>query len=138
MLDVPTPRSFQGASLWRNLQQGRPWEDTAIAECVFGCTNPFREQDRLGARLLSARNGRHKLILRIEPGALEELYDLEADPKEERPMAPATQNKLRGQLLHVARTHMHKTSDERGTVRLKALLRDIRIELQSTSRAGVS
>ena len=150
ILDVPAPESFQGTSLWRRLQQGDlprgdlqlddlqldvPWEDPAITECVYGCTNPLRSQDRLGARLLSARTARHKLVMRIEPGAVEELYDLEGDPHEERPLAPGVQMEVRRRLLYTIRSHMQKISDQRNaTMRLKARLRDLRIELQTSSR----
>ncbi|MGA9472831.1 MAG: sulfatase [Terriglobales bacterium] len=140
ILNVPAPGSFQGTSLWRRLQQGDlqldvPWDDPAITECVYGCTNPLRSQDRLGARLLSARSGRHKLTMRIEPGAVEQLYDLEADPHEERPLAPGAQMEVRRRLLHAVRSHMHKISGQRNaTMRLKARLRDLRIELQTSSR----
>jgi arylsulfatase A-like enzyme len=145
ILDVPAPASFQGTSLWRRLQQGDlqrgdlqlddPWEDPAITECVYGCTNPLRQQDRLGARLLSARSGRHKLAMRIEPGAVEQLYDLETDPHEMRPLAPGAQMDVRRRLLYAIRSHMQKISDQRNaTMRLKARLRDLRIELQTSSR----
>ena len=135
MLDVPAPESFRGISRWRNLQQGTSWEDSAVTECVYGCTNPFRTPDRLGPRLLSARNGRHKLIMRIEPGSVEELYDLEADPKEERPLPQGMQKEVRTQLLRAARARMQKIPDERRTtLRIKARLRDLRVELQSSSR----
>lgn len=132
MLDVPVPESFQGTSLWNELEQGTSWKYPAITECVYGCTNPFRAQDRLGARLLSVRSARYKLIMRIDPGSVEELYDLEADPKEERPLPPSVQKEVRGQLLRAAREHMQKISEGRHeTTRLRARLRDLRIELQS-------
>jgi arylsulfatase A-like enzyme len=134
MLDVPVPESFRGISLWRNLQQGRPWQDFAVTECVYGCTNPFHAKDRLGARLLSVRDARYKLIVRIEPGSNEELYDLEADPKEERPLPSGIQNGIRSQLLQAARAHIQKMANEpHGTMRVKARLRDLRIELRSSA-----
>ena len=135
MLDVPAPDSFRGVSLWNNLQRGTSWEDPAITECVYGCTNPFRAQDRLGARLLSVRSARHKLIVRIEPGSVEELYDLATDPGEERPLPAGAQKEVRAQLLLAARVHMQKMTDGRNaTMRLKARLRDLRIEFQTQSR----
>jgi arylsulfatase A-like enzyme len=135
MLDVPAPANFQGRSLWRNLQQGTGWEDPAITECIYACANPFRAESRLGERLLSVRTARHKLIVRIETGSVEELFDLEADPKEDRPLLPEAQKEVRAQLLQVARTHMRKISDERrATVRLKARLGDLRMQLQSGLR----
>lgn len=135
ILDVPAPESFRGTSLWRNLQQGMPWDDPAITECVYGCSNPFQSQGRMGARLLSVRDARHKLVMRIETGAIEEIYDLEADPREEKPLPPGAQKEVRKQLLQAARGHIQKTSGARdSTARLKARLRDLRIELQSNSR----
>jgi arylsulfatase A-like enzyme len=132
MLGVPVPQSFQGISQWPSIREGTSGEDPAIAECVYGCNNPFRAQDRLGARLLSVRNARYKLIMRIESGAVEELYDLEADPAEEQPLPPGMQNEVRGRLLRAARAHLKKITDGRHTTScLKARLRDVRIELQS-------
>ena len=140
ILDLPAPESFRGTNLWRNLQQGVPWDDPAITESVYGCTNPFRAQDRMGARLLSVRNARHKLVMRVEPGATEEIYDLEADPRvaesgEERPLAAGAGKEIRKQLLQDAYEHIRKSSGGRDTTaRLKARLRDLRGELQSNSR----
>jgi arylsulfatase A-like enzyme len=135
ILDVPAPASFQGMSLWHGLQQGTSWEAPVLSECIYGCTNPLRRQDRMGARLLGVRSQRHKLVMRMEPASVEELYDLEADPKERQPLAAGAQRKIRGQLLQAARAHMQKiSSGPRATLRLKARLRDLRIELQSKSR----
>jgi len=135
ILDVPAPERFRGTSLWRNLQQGVPWDDPAITESVYGCTNPFRAQDRMGARLLSVRNARHKLVMRVEPGATEKVYDLEADPKEENPLPAGAGKEIRKQLLQAAQEHIRKVSSGRDTTaRLKARLRDLRVELHSNSR----
>ena len=135
ILDMPAPKSFRGTGLWRNLQQGVPWEDPAITESVYGCTNPFRAPDRKGARLMSVRDARHKLVMRVEPGSTEEIYDLEADPQEQKPLPAAAGKEIRGQLLEAARGHIQKTSCGRDTIaRLKARLRDLRSELQSNSR----
>ncbi len=134
ILDIPAPASFQGASLWRDLQQGTAWEGPVISECIYGCTNPLRKQSRMAARLLGVRSARHKLVVRMEPGSVEELYDLEADPKEQQPLPAGAQKEIRGQLLHAARAHMQKTMTRpRATLRLKARLRDLRTELQSNS-----
>jgi len=132
-LDVPSPESFQGRSLWRHLQHETAWDDPALTECVYGCTNPLRAQDRMGARLLSVRNASHKLVIRMEPGVVEELYDLEADPREERPLAPGTEKEARRALLRSAQEHLQETSGSvDATVRLKARLRDLRMELGLT------
>lgn len=137
---MPAPDSFHGASLWRNLQHGIPWDDPAITECVYGCTNPFHAQDRMGARLLSVRNARHKLVMRIETGAVEEIYDLQTDPGEERPLQLAAQKsgaqkEVRAHLLQAAQRHVQQTVGARDiTARLQARLRDLRVELESNSR----
>ncbi len=135
ILDIPAPKSFRGTALWHNLQQGLAWEGPAITESVHGCTNPFRPRDRMGSRLLSARDARHKLVMRVEPGSTEEIYDLEADPQEQRPLPADAGKEIRKQLLEAARGHIQKTSCDRDTTaRLKARLRDLRGELQSNSR----
>ncbi|MFZ3340190.1 MAG: sulfatase-like hydrolase/transferase [Terriglobales bacterium] len=135
MLDVRAPEDFRGISLGRNLQQGTSWADFAISECVYGCNNPFRGRDRLAARLLSVRSARHKLVMRIEAGSVEEIYDLEADPKEERPLLSGAQKEVRAQLLQAARNHIRKTSHARpATMRLRSRLRDLGMNLQSNAR----
>ncbi len=135
ILAMPAPKSFRGTALWRNFQQEMPWEDLPITESVYGCTNPFRAPDRKGARLMSVRDARHKLVMRFEPGSTEEIYDLEADPKEAKPLPASPGKEIRKQLLEAARVHIQKTSCSRDTTaRLKARLRDLRSELQSISR----
>jgi arylsulfatase A-like enzyme len=138
ILEVAAPATFDGMSLWRDLQQGTAWDVPAITECIYGCTNPLRREDRNGARLLSVRDDRHKLSIRLESGSDEALYDLEADPEEMKPLPPGKQKEIRGKLLHAARAHMRKTSDgRRASLRMKARVRDLGIELQSKSRERV-
>lgn len=135
ILDVPAVATFRGTSLWRHLQQGTPWDDPAIAECVYGCTNPFRAQNRIGARLLSVRTARHKLVMRVETGGIEEMYDLEGDPGEEKPLSAGSHKEVRKYLLQAAYEHIQRTSSGRDvTACLKARLRDLRVELESSSR----
>ncbi len=132
ILDVAPPASFQGTSLWRELRQGTAWELPAVSECVYGCTNPLRRKDRMGSRLVSVRSGRHKLIMRLDKGATEELYDLEADPTEQWQLPAGAQKQIRAELLQAARAQL-RASFETGNnpLRLKARLRDLRLELQS-------
>ena len=145
ILDVPSPASFQGVSISQSLlqDQSRPDEafqdqstkNCAVTECIYGCTNPLRNRDRMGPRLLSVRKGGHKLVMRMEAGAIEELYDLEADPEEQRPLAPGARKEIRVQLLRAARLHMERASNgAREEFRLKARLRSLRGDLQSKSR----
>jgi len=136
IVGVPTPQSFRGTSLWRQLQAGTAWNEPAITESVYGCTNLFRVQDRLGSRLLSVRDGRHKMVMRFESGTIEEVYDLETDPEEHKPLSTGATKGIRKGLLRAAHEYLEKTSRDREVgVRLEATLRDLRSELQSTSRS---
>jgi arylsulfatase A-like enzyme len=132
---VQAPSAFQGRSLWTNLQRGIAWDDPAIAgpaiiECAYGCTNPFRAESRSASRLLGVRDARFKLVMRIEPGGTEEVYDLEADPAEMCPGVNGLGFETRKRLLEAAREHMEKTVSARDPVmRLRARLRDLRCEI---------
>ncbi len=128
---VPVPATFKGRSLWTNFQRGIAWADAAIVECAYGCTNPFRAETRSVSRLLGVRETRFKLVMRIESGAVEEVYDLEEDPSETRPNTGSTPE-VRKRLLQAAREHLERTSSGRDPVmRLQALLRDLRLEWKS-------
>jgi arylsulfatase A-like enzyme len=129
IMGVQAPSAFQGRSLWRNLQRGIAWDYPAIIECVYGCTNPFRAESRSASRLLAVRDDRFKLVLRIEAGATEEVYDLEADPGEVHPRVEELGFETRRRLLQAAREHIEKTVSHRDPVmRLRARLRDLRSE----------
>jgi arylsulfatase A-like enzyme len=132
MMGAQAPSAFQGRSLWANLQRGIPWADPAIIECVYGCTNPFRPESRNASRLLGIRDARFKLVIRIEPGATEEVYDLEANPAETHPSTDGPALETRKPLLRAACEHLQKTVAVRDPVlRLQARLRDLRLELES-------
>jgi arylsulfatase A-like enzyme len=135
ILGVQAPSAFQGRSLWTNLQRGTAWADPAIAgpaiiECAYGCADPFRAENRSAPRLLGVRDARFKLVMRIEPGAAEEVYDLEADPAETHPSVDGLGFETRKRLLQAAREHMERTVSGRdGGLRLRARLRDLRYEI---------
>jgi arylsulfatase A-like enzyme len=134
ILGAPAPRDFRGDSLWRNLQQEIPWDTPAIAECVPECTNPFRTSTRFAPRLLSVRDTRHKLVIHFAPEIPEQLFDLQDDPKEEKPSPASAIKDVRVRLLKVAQAHLHQTSSQRTpATRLKARLHDLRVELGSKS-----
>jgi arylsulfatase A-like enzyme len=136
LLDVaqlPTPRSFQGRSYWEQLQQGKSYDSVAISECLAGCTNPFRSENRMGPRVLSIRESRYKLVLHFDRAA-EDLYDLEADPGEQAPLAPSVQKPVRRRLLEAAREHLRRSSEQRDcTTRLGARLREVQLEWARSS-----
>jgi arylsulfatase A-like enzyme len=132
IMGVQVSSAFQGRSLWTNLQRGIGWADSAIIECAYGCTNPFRAESRSASRLLGVRDARFKLVMRIEPGAIEEVYDLEADPSETCPSTDGPALETRKRLLQAAREHMERTVSARDPVMwLQARLRDLRLEWKS-------
>jgi len=138
ILDVPPPSGFRGKSLWTRLQRvampdGRDSDaaDLAIAECVYGCTNPLNEQTRLSPRLLCVREARYKLVIRLEAGAAEEIYDIISDPKEKSPLQGRETAEIRRRLLLVAMEYIKTTSAGDRSARLKFLLRDLRLKLHS-------
>jgi len=125
---VPAPESFQGKSMWREISEGAAWNDPAIAECVAGCTNPFRAENRRRSRVLMVRDQRYKLILHFDPRA-EALYDLETDPKEQSPLQASDAKNIRRRLLEIARDHLRSSVTQRDTsARLRSRLRDLQVE----------
>jgi arylsulfatase A-like enzyme len=131
------PPEFQGSSFWWRMQQEASWEDAAIAECVTGCTNPFRRENRLGPRMLAVRENRYKLTLSFDPRA-EHLYDLEADPREQAPLPGDVEKAVRRRLLDRAREHLARavTTRDQGT-RLQTILRELRLELTRPSQENL-
>ena len=122
------PSAFQGRSFKSDIESGTIWDEAAIAECVSGCTNPFRRDDRLGPRVLAVREKRFKVVLHFNPRA-EQLYDLEADPRELSPLPAGAEPAARARLLAQARAHLARSSAERdASERLQAILRDLRLE----------
>jgi len=125
---LPAPAGFQGRSYWSQLRDGEAFDSAAISECAVGCTNPFRAENRLGPRVLAVREERFKLVLYFDPPA-EQLYDLEADPGEQAPLAPTAQKVVRRRLLEIAREHLQRSIARRDEhARLRARLREYRIE----------
>jgi arylsulfatase A-like enzyme len=130
IMGLQAPSAFQGRSLWPNLQRGIAWDDAAIMECAYGCTNPFRAESRSAARLLGVREERFKLVMRIEPGAVEEIYNLEADPGEAHPLGHRHAIQARKRLLRAACEHIAKTvSGKDPELRLQVRLRALRSEI---------
>ena len=125
---VKPPAVFQGSSRWQEIRQGVGWAQPAVLECVAGCTNPFYTGNRLGPRVLVVRDARYKLVLDFEPSG-ERLYDLEADPREQAPLSPATAKPIRRRLLECARRHLEHSVQERDpALRLQARLGELRLE----------
>ena len=125
---VPVPAEFQGRSVLGEMQVATPFGDVAISECVDGCTNPFRAENRMGPRILAVRESRYKLVIHFGSG-VENLYDLESDPAERSPIAPQTERAVRRRLLEVAREHLRRSIRQRDDqMRLHARLRDVQLD----------
>ena len=128
--ELPIPSAFQGASHWPQLRQGTTCDGIAISECVAGCNNPFRRENRLGPRVLSVREARFKLVLYFDPFR-DELYDLEADPGEQASLSPSAHMAERRSLLEIARQHLRQSAERRDVhARLRARLRDLRLDAE--------
>jgi len=130
ILGVPVPHSFKGKSLWSNLRQGLPWEEPVVMECC-GWTNPFRRAGRLVPRLMSVRDARYKIVLRLEPGSIEELYDFKADRKATQSLPSSAESEVRVRFLQAIREYVVETVNGiEQPARLRARLRDLRVELE--------
>ncbi len=130
--ELPAAPAFQGRSHWEQLRKGGSFDGIAISECVAGCTNPFRPENRMGPRVLSVRESRYKLVLHFDPVARsmeENLYDLEADPGEQAPLAPTRKSPCGG-ACSKSRASICGDRASNGTARarLQARLRELRLE----------
>jgi len=132
------PKAFRGRSCWRQ-SRGTDACEAVISECVAGCTNPLRHQDRLGARILAIRESRYKLVLDFSCGS-EQLFDLEADPGELSPLPPNAEKTVRRRLLRQARAHVADSLKLRDVhSRLASVVRDLRLKLaDSPEKISVS
>ena len=127
-VNLPAPSDFRGVSHWEKIASGQSWAGTAIVECVTGCTNPFRAADRMGQRILAVREARYKLVFDLG-SSTEELFDLDADPGERRPLPADVERPVRKRLLERARQHVAESLQSRDlNHRLGARLRDIQLE----------
>jgi arylsulfatase A-like enzyme len=130
---LPSPPEFRGRSSWTQIREGTIPDEAAISECVAGCTNPFRGENRLGPRVLAVREARYKLVLHFDPPS-ERLYDLEDDPGEHHPLPANAAKPVRRRLLERARDHLQHSIRERDAgLRLQARLRELRLEWARSS-----
>jgi len=128
--ELPIPAEFQGESYWTHIQDGTAWGAPAIAECVAGRMNPFRPEQRRGARLLAVREARYKLVLNFDTRA-EDLFDLEVDPGEGAPLPIAVGRPERRRLLESALAHLRASNRRQNSDDcLKARLREIGLNLR--------
>ncbi len=131
-LGISVPPEFRGVSHWSHrLGSGDPRPDRslpegAICECIANCKNPFRLEDRMGARILCVRQERYKLVIDFSLGQ-ELLFDLRLDPAEVSPLQSNQMSKVRTQLLRHAFAHLACSGDTyRPDASLALRLRDLR------------
>lgn len=94
--------------------------------------NPFNLDQRRGARMLSIRETRYKMLLNLGSGA-EYLFDLDADPAEQSPLPSAAGKPERRRLLEAALAHLRKSNaPQSSAVYLRARLREIGLNLANT------
>lgn len=134
---VPIPAEFQGQSHWQRIREGSAWSEAATSECTAGCTNPFDLEQRRGARLLTIREARYKLLLNFDTRT-EYLFDLEADPREQTPLGDAVGRPERRRLLEAALAHLRKSSTRQSSAaHLRARLREISLNLNAASAHAI-
>lgn len=132
-LNLPIPSDFKGRSHWTDLLNRDAWDGEALVECVRGCSNPFRKETRLGARLLVVREARFKLVLDFANSSCE-LFDLQADPGERCPLPLDAEKPIRRRLLEKARRHVSESGQDRDLDHvLAARLRDLQLECSESS-----
>jgi arylsulfatase A-like enzyme len=130
-LKVSIPHSFRGRSYSPNDGTENISQADAIIECVSGCNNPFIMENRLHPRLLAVREARFKMVLDFN-SSVEQLYDLDADPRELHTLPMEAEKVERRRLLDRARSHLADSSRSRDTEeRLAACLRGLRLEWAS-------
>lgn len=133
LVEVPVPGSFRGRSHAALFDTGgserNSAKNDAVIECIAGCTNPFVVEDRLQARLLAVREARYKMVLDFHSAQEhEQLYDLDGDPGELRPLPPGAEKPVRRRLLNRARQHISDSVQSRDAeYRVAARLRDLRL-----------
>jgi arylsulfatase A-like enzyme len=131
--DSPIPREFQGQSHWTQVNAGKAWNEAAVAECVAGCTNPFRVEQRRRSRLLAIRKARYKLVLNFDTHA-EDLFDLKADPGERSPLPDHAAKPERRRLLETAVAHLRSSNQPRNSESyLRTRLRQIALHPASAT-----
>jgi arylsulfatase A-like enzyme len=123
---IQAPEGFEGRSYWAEVQRGGGWE-LAVSESVGRCTNPMDVNKRVGARILAVQDQKHKLMVDFESNK-EQMFDLESDPAELRPLPSEAEKRARGRLLRAALEHLDRSSRRSGELALRARVHEIRLE----------
>src|SRR2546427_730854 len=126
ILDIPAPASFRGRSCWSQWVKGERVDRRVFTECLYGCTNPYRPENRMGPRILAVRKGDDKLVIDFASGT-EQLFDLKSDPGERTPLPLDAAKPVRRHLLECARKHVAESRKARDfDRRFEFQLRDFR------------
>jgi arylsulfatase A-like enzyme len=126
VLDIPVPASFRGRSCWREFGIDEGGSRSVFTECAYGCTNPLNAEKRLAPRLLAVHKGEYKLVVNFASGT-DELFELNSDPSELRPLPLKAASDVRRHLLECAKKHVAESYKSRNLdLRLAALARDLR------------
>jgi arylsulfatase A-like enzyme len=107
-IGIDAPVEFEGRSYWREMRSGGGWE-VAVSESVGQCTNPTDVEKRAGGRMLVAQDQKFKLVMNFD-GNQEQLFDLEGDRQELRPLPRDAEQPARVRLLQVALQHLDQRS----------------------------
>ena len=127
-IGIEPPAEFEGRSYWREVQAGAGW-GLAVSESVGRCTNPMDPEKRLGSRVLVVQDRRHKLVLDFERRT-EELFDLDADPGEQRILPQDAEKTIRVRLLRAALQHLEgRDREPKAALALAARVRQFGLEL---------
>jgi arylsulfatase A-like enzyme len=102
----PVPSPFCGHSQWAKIKNGEGSEGPVIAESCHD--NPWVANEHLSERILAVREARYKLIFDFR-SSREQLFDLEADPEELKPLPANAAKPIRRRLLQHAREHVVKS-----------------------------
>ncbi len=123
---VSSPDGFQGRSGWEQIAAGNWRGEPAITECIDGCNNPMRLDDRMRPRLMAVRDQAFKLVINFREKQ-DYLYDLDNDPGEHSPRPDSVLLKVRERLLRVTQARLQETQHKRNAeLRLLARLREMR------------
>ncbi|MGH9510685.1 MAG: sulfatase [Terriglobales bacterium] len=127
-IGISSPASFRGTSLWNSSREKDSASQPVITESVATCNNPFRLEQRIGARVLAVRESIHKLVIDFD-SSQQNLFNLRIDPGELHPLPVDVEKPARRRLLEFARAHITRSLCARDTgQRLDARLRDFRLE----------
>lgn len=102
-LGVDSPPAFAGTSRSQALAAGSSWSEPAITEAIHGCTNPWRADQRLRARILAASNHTHRLTVDFDSRAFT-LCEVDGEHGRRATASPARQ--VERELIEAARADL--------------------------------